>query len=191
MNFGGSRSDTRSCCLLSALTTLTMLLALTTPATPCLAPFFSYGGSCFYLHNVTATLKGHTYADSRTVCRNFGGDLAKIDSRNVSRLVEGLFADVWVSKYQSYWIGLDDLTTEGSFRWTGDDRSELSGKSFTNWRNVTLEKSGSGRCVRLTVNGTWVRSRCELLFGFVFILQEWLFQDIHLFQNTWADHLRQ
>ena len=54
------------------------------------------------------------WTDARKRCKEFGGDLASIINREEEAKIEELLHDpnTW------FWIGLNDLTTEGDFKWS-------------------------------------------------------------------------
>uniref|UniRef100_A0A3Q3BQT1 Immune-related, lectin-like receptor 4 n=1 Tax=Kryptolebias marmoratus TaxID=37003 RepID=A0A3Q3BQT1_KRYMA len=117
----------------------------------CGAGWEEHGGKCYYF-NTNRT----SWSDSRASCRDLGGDLVKIDSRE-----EQDFED-------KFWIGLTDSETEG--RWLWADGSPLnesfwSGKEPDNWNG----KNPSGEdCVRMGEKGgaedlkCWFDSSCDI-----------------------------
>ena len=47
---------------------------------------------------------GHTWNDSRLICRRYGGDLVKLETENETALISGFFQNPKI-KYNHYWIG--------------------------------------------------------------------------------------
>ncbi|XP_013879516.1 hepatic lectin, partial [Austrofundulus limnaeus] len=78
-----------------------------------------------------------SWQDSRSFCRDLGGDLVKIDSREEQEFLVRRLRDKMISIEDWFWIGLTDSETEGSWLWV--DRSPLD-KSF--WMNGEPNNAG-------------------------------------------------
>ena len=46
----------------------------------CNSPWVRYESNCYLLYNVSSVSPGHTWNDSRLICRRYGGDLVKLDT---------------------------------------------------------------------------------------------------------------
>ena len=75
---------------------------------------------------------GCTWEDAKQVCEKEGGYLTKITSNNENKEIENIINRVDPSKNKFFFhIGLNDIETEGTYRWTSDD----SEKEFNNFYN--------------------------------------------------------
>uniref|UniRef100_A0A3Q3GN93 C-type lectin domain-containing protein n=1 Tax=Kryptolebias marmoratus TaxID=37003 RepID=A0A3Q3GN93_KRYMA len=92
-----------------------------------------HGGKFFYFN-----IYGFTWNESRASCRDFGGDLVKIDSREEVR-------EMIKTDEDRFWIGLTDSETEG--RWLWVDGSPLN-ERFDCWKKIYENPSGED-CVRM------------------------------------------
>ena len=70
----------------------------------CNSPWVPYESNCYLLYNVSSVSPGHTWNDSRLICRRHGGDLVKLDTDNETAFISKFFQDPKV-KYNHYWIG--------------------------------------------------------------------------------------
>ncbi|XP_013882029.1 CD209 antigen-like protein E [Austrofundulus limnaeus] len=122
-----------------------------------------HGGNCYYFD--TDELN---WTESRSFCRDVGGDLVKIDSREEQEFLVRRLRDKMISIEDWFWIGLTDLETEGSWLWV--DRSPLD-KSF--WINGEPNNVGNEDCVALTVDRadgdlqTWNDFPCRHVARFI------------------------
>jgi hypothetical protein len=107
--------------------------------------------------------EGMDWSTGEGVCEGFGGTLAVITSTEENDLVMDGVADA--SRYQCFWLGLDDTDTEGTFVWV--DGSPLT---FTGW--ASSEPSdvwGYEDCVGTQSYGGigWADYGCTNWCGFV------------------------
>ncbi|XP_019643711.1 PREDICTED: C-type lectin lectoxin-Lio2-like [Branchiostoma belcheri] len=70
-----------------------------------------------------------TYDEAKEVCQGYGGTLADIKSEAIHNFVEGLVRKV--DPHKSYWIGLNDMATEGTWAWSRGET--VSDCGYTNW----------------------------------------------------------
>ena len=124
----------------------------------CEAPWLMYAGNCYYFHNVTTTLRGHTWSDAQMICEGFGGNLVSITNKNESDFISAMFQNKWVKRSQYYWIGLNDEEgrkrkktvkkekRERKFVWTdGSPFGTVDNKTaFSNWRASKGEPNNYG-----------------------------------------------
>ncbi|KAF0313502.1 Alpha-N-acetylgalactosamine-specific lectin [Amphibalanus amphitrite] len=73
---------------------------------------------------------------------------------------ENTFLQTFVSAYDYVWIGLHDMTTEGTFQWT-----DASPVNFTNWAGGQPDNLNDSDCVLMLRDGTWDDGECERKFG--------------------------
>uniref|UniRef100_A0A3Q2ZSA1 Collectin-12-like n=1 Tax=Kryptolebias marmoratus TaxID=37003 RepID=A0A3Q2ZSA1_KRYMA len=118
-------------------------------------------GKCYYF-NTNRT----SWSDSRRFCRDLGGDLVKIDSREEQEFLVGKMT-TWENEF---WIGLTDSETEG--RWLWVDGSPLN-ESLSFWNtgepnDVKTDNSEGEDCVGLDMRGrdgdlkTWNDQSCDI-----------------------------
>lgn len=109
------------------------------------------GGSCY------STITARTWSDARTVCQGQGGDLASIDS-----FAEQVFVRRHVATgSQEYWLGLNDINSEGAYRWVAGNRT----LSFTFWDSGQPSSAQASHDCGIqsnTTNGAWRMVACTL-----------------------------
>jgi hypothetical protein len=100
-------------------------------------------GHCF-VKSPTPTSR----AMAQSTCTSLGGALATITDATENVNVASLGTT-------DRWIGLNDLTTEGTFQWpTGE------GVSYTNWPVGEPANTGANDCVKMVSSGTWAVTTC-------------------------------
>ncbi|XP_072307497.1 type-2 ice-structuring protein-like [Eucyclogobius newberryi] len=128
------------------------------------------GFRCYYL----STTRTHvSWSTGRATCRDMGGDLVKIDSREEQAF---LFQTLSVED-EWFWIGLTDSKAEGDWTWT--DGSSLN-QNLTFWTKERDDWNGSNDkypegedCVLIlpvkgkTVEKCWADLYCGLRYRFV------------------------
>ncbi|KAI4903224.1 hypothetical protein NFI96_009535, partial [Prochilodus magdalenae] len=67
------------------------------------------GQKCFSVYNITTERR--SWNESRQFCKDLGGDLAVINSREEQEFLSNLFVST------EAWIGLTDIDTEGVWKW--------------------------------------------------------------------------
>ena len=70
----------------------------------CNSTWVPYESNCYLLYTVSPVSPGHTWNDSRLICRRYDGDLVKLDTDNETAFITSFFQDPKV-KYNHYWIG--------------------------------------------------------------------------------------
>ncbi|XP_037548987.1 C-type lectin domain family 1 member B-like [Nematolebias whitei] len=75
-----------------------------------------HGGKCYYFNTY-----GLTWQESRCFCKDFGGDLVKISSREEQEFLVGRVRDLKTTEDDKFWIGLTGSETE----WLWVDGSPL------------------------------------------------------------------
>ncbi|XP_013886687.1 type-2 ice-structuring protein, partial [Austrofundulus limnaeus] len=109
----------------------------------CGAGWEPLGGKCYYFNTDKLNWK-----DSRRSCRDVGGDLVKIDSREEQGFLKGKLGHLMANDEDMFWTGLTDSETEGIFLWV--DGSHLN-ESFWGY-NQPDDVSGispNADCVRM------------------------------------------
>ncbi|XP_013856787.1 C-type lectin domain family 4 member E, partial [Austrofundulus limnaeus] len=107
-----------------------------------------HGGKCYYFSTC-----GLNWTDSRSFCRDVGGDLVKIDSREEQEFLVRKLRDFGKIIGESFWIGLTDSETED--RWLWADGSPLD-ESLKFWfsgepNNMRNDHPDGEDCVALKV----------------------------------------
>ena len=103
-SFEYSKAKFRSLCNNGQLFLFLFRFIVSLVNTTCNSPWFRYNSSCYLLYNVSSVSPGHTWNDSRLICRRYGGDLVKLETENETALISGFFQDPKI-KYNHYWIG--------------------------------------------------------------------------------------
>ncbi|XP_036001656.1 CD209 antigen-like protein E [Fundulus heteroclitus] len=93
----------------------------------CEAGWELHGGTCY---NFSTTKS--SWNESRDSCKDLGGDLVKIDSREEQMLLEIKLRGLMEEPEDRFWIGLTDSKEEG--RWLWVDGSPLN-ESLKFWSN--------------------------------------------------------
>ncbi|XP_015256517.1 PREDICTED: C-type lectin domain family 4 member E-like, partial [Cyprinodon variegatus] len=105
-----------------------------------------HGGNCYYFSSNTSN-----WNESRDSCRDLGGDLVKIDSKEEQMFLNIRVRDLMKRDEDMFWIGLTDSEIEG--RWFWVDGSRLN-ESLTFWRSEQPDDLSYGHvkdadCVRM------------------------------------------
>ncbi|MCB9685918.1 MAG: aryl-sulfate sulfotransferase [Alphaproteobacteria bacterium] len=115
--------------------------------------------SCAATGPVLVCDHGLPWADARQVCQDLGGDLVFIHSELENRAVAQLSAP------GTYWVGLTDTVTEGTFRWVDGTPA-----TYTSWyRGEPNDAGGDEDCVSINYggDGKWNDYRCSGVQPFV------------------------
>ena len=129
----------------SATFAAALIAALAQPAqAQCASGWNVFGSSCYRL-----TSSPMNWVSAESEAESLGGFLASIGSSAENTFVYSTFIGSVTSS--SYWIGLNDLVTEGTFVWA-------SGESvvFTSWRANEPNNSGNEDAVNVFNDGTGI-----------------------------------
>uniref|UniRef100_A0A672YCC0 C-type lectin domain family 17, member A-like n=1 Tax=Sphaeramia orbicularis TaxID=375764 RepID=A0A672YCC0_9TELE len=116
---------------------------------PCGKGWKRFGGSCYFLSNDTAS-----WETGRDYCRNSGGDLVIVNSKEeqvhcVNDFISGF--------NMGYWIGLSDHEQEGTWTWVDGSPVTLSfwypGQPDNHY--------GEEHCGIMWYNGQWNDLNCK------------------------------
>ncbi|XP_036001651.1 C-type lectin domain family 4 member E [Fundulus heteroclitus] len=121
----------------------------------CGAGWELHGGTCYKF-----ITRNSSWTESRRSCKDLGGDLVKIDSReeqeSPSTFATQMFLEEKLKQIinqadDSFWIGLTDSETEGKWLWV--DGSPLN-QSLSFWGSNQPDQAGGGEssevdCVRM------------------------------------------
>ena len=89
-----------------------------------------------------------SYGDAASVCTSLGGWLVTIDNADENEHLRNTFGDY-------FWIGYNDLLTEGEFVW--DHYTE---SNYTNWAAGQPDNIDDEDCVAFWLNGEWNDIHC-------------------------------
>ena len=104
----------------------------------------SYYTSCFRLTS------SRTWLDARTECSNWGGWLVTIRNYDWNSYIHNNYA-----KDSRRWIGLNDIDSEGNWKW-------LSGSSsYTRWDSGEPNNANNEDCVEIATNAYWNDEGCN------------------------------
>ncbi|KAI8490931.1 hypothetical protein Bbelb_313500 [Branchiostoma belcheri] len=118
--------------------------------------FGRYQNQCFW--SSTKSNRRLNYMAARQVCRSHGGTLAMIKNANVQTfLTEHLKRVNGRRAQRSYWMGLDDLTTERSFVW--NDGTLLG--SYRKFRSRNTPQKDCVALWRTSRLSRWIPSKCR------------------------------
>ncbi|MAQ13335.1 MAG: hypothetical protein CMN30_00845 [Sandaracinus sp.] len=97
-----------------------------------------------------------SWSDGRTLCRAAGYQLASPETA-----AEDSFLDGQLLGGQDYWIGLNDLASEGTFVWS-DQPADRPLSGFTDWQSgEPNDAPGGADCVRIDRSSNqWRDSDC-------------------------------
>lgn len=93
-------------------------------------------GTCYF-----ALLTARSYLQGRADCQTAGGDLVRVDSSVENDLVFAL-ANTPAPVAADWWLGGNDLVTEGKFVWL-DDVTEIVAPLFEQWRTGEPNNAGT------------------------------------------------
>ena len=93
----------------------------------------NYGDQC-------SRESGCTWRESKSICENNGGNLVKISSQEENDMIEKIIDRINPNKIRFlFYLGLNDLETEGVYKWTSDD----SQMTFNNFYRGRFYKKGN------------------------------------------------
>ncbi|XP_077992102.1 uncharacterized protein LOC144446224 [Glandiceps talaboti] len=104
----------------------------------CSSSWVSLGDSCYYFSSSAAS-----YANAQSDCKSMDSDLVIIENNEEWTFISHYMRYRYYSR--SYWIGLTDTSTEGTWLWANGHENDLS----SNWLSGTPDNSGgSENCAR-------------------------------------------
>ncbi|XP_038580943.1 hepatic lectin-like isoform X1 [Micropterus salmoides] len=145
-----------------------------------------HGGKCYYF-----STNRSSWNNSRDECRQQGGDLVKIDSREEQTFLELKLRDKMNEREDKFWIGLTDSKEEGTWLWAdgsplntslsfwssiepdnwtyedpdGEDCARMGEKSGAHdlkcWFDKSCKKPHRSICEKTAKNGNW-RLKCSV-----------------------------
>ncbi|XP_015256519.1 PREDICTED: C-type lectin domain family 4 member E-like [Cyprinodon variegatus] len=112
----------------------------------CEAGWELHGGKCYYFSTNKSSWK-----ESRRLCKDLGGDLVKIDSRDEQIFIEEKLVHMMKNNEDKFWIGLTDSEEEGRWLWVDGSPLNTSLSFWTdgqpdNWSKYILKQAD---CVRM------------------------------------------
>ncbi|CAH1263269.1 CSMD3 [Branchiostoma lanceolatum] len=114
-----------------------------------------HGEACYKM----GTFRSLTYSLASQLCRFDGGELARVRDQATADFVKDLAGG------SDTWIGLDDTTTEGEYRWLAD--STTLG-DFAPWaEGQPSDPFGMYDCVKLTAEGHFSAVPCNSFMQYV------------------------
>ncbi|XP_028256560.1 C-type lectin domain family 4 member F-like [Parambassis ranga] len=123
-----------------------------------------HGGRCYYFNNNKSS-----WEESRGFCKEKGGDLVKIDSREEQSFLDTRLSEIMMHAEDKFWIGLTDSQTEAAWTWVD---GSLLNQSLMFWSkgqpdNWTGENREGEDCVRMGEDRksrdlkTWYDKSCD------------------------------
>nr|XP_006813569.1 PREDICTED: macrophage mannose receptor 1-like [Saccoglossus kowalevskii] len=136
--------------------------AVTTPVYDAYCPpgFLQHNNKCYSFHGQSAS-DVVDWDTARERCRNDGGDLATIHSKEQQAYITSRLRDI----DYAMWIGLNDVAWEGQFRWS--DGSEVK---FVNWAEGEPNGGDVEDCTELhfrAYGGLWNDAACSSTAGYI------------------------
>ncbi|XP_066304554.1 lymphocyte antigen 75-like [Branchiostoma lanceolatum] len=129
------------------------LLLLTTFSSACAQTcpdgWLSYRQSCYI---IVGTSK--TWQQARAACQTLQADLASLATG-----LEQVWIGIQIPNINGHWIGLHDMSQEGSWQWT--DGTPYS-STFTSWNPGEPNNVGDEDCVEVLQGGGWNDHSCSV-----------------------------
>ncbi|KAL7636307.1 UNVERIFIED_CONTAM: hypothetical protein RMT77_013066 [Armadillidium vulgare] len=114
--------------------------------TECPDDFILISGSCFHFHYDSRDQNTKTsYSDAQTICSDLGARLAVFDDCTLFGSVATYInehTEVQLPSKASYWIGANDIGTDGLWYWDGPYTSLQTGSPFWGSSNGVSEPNG-------------------------------------------------
>ncbi|XP_060562384.1 perlucin-like protein [Ruditapes philippinarum] len=88
----------------------------------CKDGWFAYNGHCYYI-DLDIKL---SFSAARLYCRRFGADLVQLETFAENTFLKGFLKKF---KAQHTWMGLNDMSHEGIWRWTSTNKHA----TFSDW----------------------------------------------------------
>ncbi|RXG52820.1 Antigen-like protein E [Armadillidium vulgare] len=115
--------------------------------TECPDDFILISGSCFHFHYDSRDQNTKTsYSDAQTICSDLGARLAVFDYCTLFGSVATYINDnteVQLPSKASYWIGANDIGTDGHWYWDGPYTLLQTGSPFWGSSNGVAEPNGN------------------------------------------------
>lgn len=118
-----------------------------------------------------------SWGASRKFCQQYRGDLATIRNEDENTFVTNMAK----TSPRYYWIGLNDIKKEGSWRWL-DEQSQVT---FKNWKRGDPNNRGNEDCAFITRQYNWQDRQCRISMG-SFCERP---ADIQLCPQGWVHHV--
>ncbi|XP_070539238.1 alpha-N-acetylgalactosamine-specific lectin-like [Ptychodera flava] len=125
-------------------------------AGPCPSGWIKFKKSCY--HGIASPM--YTYQEAKQVCEGLRSTLAVVNDAE-----ENLFLKRYTLNQFHFWIGLDDIDSEGNYVWA--DGSSLT---YSNWNSAQPDNYGNNEdCVHLISNadGKWNDLPCSNRISFI------------------------
>ena len=100
------------------------------------------------------------WSDGRDVCHAYSATMYAIEDQ-----LDNDWLTHMIGLNQSYWIGLNDRSDEGTFVW-----SNGSGASYRNWATDEPNDNGNEDCAEIRTNGEWNDESCTTKRGYICVL---------------------
>jgi hypothetical protein len=94
-----------------------------------------------------------TWDEALTACEDLDGTLVRIADSTEENFVAALVADE--SGSAEYWIGYNDIDSEGNFEWTDGETV-----TYSNWRSGEPNDSGGEDCTQVEAGSVWNDMPC-------------------------------
>ncbi|ESO96990.1 hypothetical protein LOTGIDRAFT_231745 [Lottia gigantea] len=118
------------------------------------------GHKCYEVYNAPKS----SWADARAACQKLSGDLVKIESEDELRYMTMQSAGQ-VMDQGTYWIGLNDQSTEGTYVWADGTEAD---SSLINWEISPRNAIPNQHCAGINRDGTKMDFPCTVFqLGYV------------------------
>ncbi|XP_067417522.1 perlucin-like protein [Emydura macquarii macquarii] len=118
-----------------------------TASSICPAGWLPNAGNCYYFSTVP-----QNWSYAKQACKDQGAQLIIIENQQEQEFLTKN------SNGKNYWIGLNDIDKEGTFKWIDD-----SSMSYRNWNQGEPNDAQSGEdCAYMYGNGKWNDALCEI-----------------------------
>ena len=104
--------------------------------------------------------KSMTWHDAQNHCNGLDhmANLVSLGTEGEAKFVHHFFNEKSGGSYPHYWIGLQDVTKEGDYKWIGINRP----MTYNNWYPNQPDNTGDSDCVEVTTkSGFWNDDRCQ------------------------------
>jgi len=107
----------------------------------------------------------HTYDEGMKFCKSKGGILARVDSKELKDAIAAAMGDRNSAK-DRVWIGVNDITKENTWKYTGVNSYDDGDVGYTNWgKNEPNDAGGKEDCVQMRPDqGVWNDDQCSKEF---------------------------